>query len=94
MSSQPSAGGMPTDALRFEAFFIPQQPRLFRIALRFLRDANDASDVVQTVSLKVWNHPESYRRSRAIPLGTVKTRIRTALRRLRCRADSLEVVAS
>ncbi len=94
MSSQPSAGGIPTDALRFEAFFISQQARLFRLALRFVRDANDPNDVVQMVFLKAWNNPERYCRSRAIPLGTVKTRIRTALRRLRCRADSLGVAAS
>ncbi|MBK7344908.1 MAG: RNA polymerase sigma factor [Saprospiraceae bacterium] len=60
---------MPMDVKDFQRLFLPLRHKLYRFALKFVRDQMAAEDIVQEVFLRIWNkgqdmvnleHPEAY----------------------------------
>lgn len=60
---------MPMDVKDFQRLFLPLQHKLYRFALKFVRDQMAAEDIVQEVFLRIWKkgqdminleHPEAY----------------------------------
>ncbi|GAC1391238.1 MAG: sigma-70 family RNA polymerase sigma factor [Vulcanimicrobiaceae bacterium] len=53
--------GIPQDACGFENFYRAHRPLVHALALKLLKNHEDASDVTQQIFLKLWHHPAAFR---------------------------------
>ena len=60
----------------FEAFYARTSPHLYAVAVRILRDAATAEEILQEIYVSVWHHAGSYDATRSQPLTWLTSIVR------------------
>lgn len=75
------------DAVAMKAFFARHQAKVFRFAMRLLRDTMAAEDLTNEVFMRVWQRAESFRGQSAVSTWLLSITRNMALSRLRKRTE-------
>lgn len=79
------------DADALESLLEAARPRLAAVALKIVRNRDDADDVVQEAMLKVWRHVDRFEGRAALSTWLHRIVVNTALDHLRARRHGLVV---